>query len=87
MPTLKTLQHEIDKFKVRNQRVETDKAWETSWTRKIIVALLTYGVIVIFFWTAKLPEPWLNAFVPTVAFLLSTSSITLLKRWWTRTKR
>lgn len=76
------LQHELDAIHARNRRVELDKAWETSWTRKIVIALLTYGVIVIFFWTSKLPEPWLNALVPTVAFLLSTSSLKLFKQWW-----
>ena len=36
------LEKEIKEIKERNKRVETDKAWETSWTRKICIALLTY---------------------------------------------
>ena len=86
MPSLSKIQHEIDTIHARNRRVEMDKAWEISWARKIIVAILTYMVIVIFFWAAKLPEPWLNAIVPTVAFVLSTSSLPLFKQWWMKSK-
>ncbi len=86
MHSLKTLHKEIDQIKARNQRVEMDKAWETSWARKIIIAVLTYMVIVIFFWAAKLPEPWINALVPTVAFVLSTSSLPLFKQWWLKNR-
>lgn len=33
----KDLENEIAKIKERNKRVELDKAWETSWTRKICI--------------------------------------------------
>lgn len=82
MSTLDSLQQEIDEIKSRNRRVETDKAWETSWTRKLLVLILTYLVIVIFFFVAKLPHPFLNAIVPSVAFLLSTMTVPLFKNWW-----
>lgn len=41
MSTIEELQQEVNEIKNRNQRVETDKAWETSWTRKIIILCLT----------------------------------------------
>ena len=82
MPTLENLQKEIDEIKSRNKRVEADKAWETSWTRKLLVLALTYIVIVIFFFVAKLPDPFVNAVVPSVAFLLSTMTVPLFKKWW-----
>ncbi|MFA5996049.1 MAG: hypothetical protein WCW27_04275 [Patescibacteria group bacterium] len=75
-------ENEIKIIKERNQRVEADKAWEISWTRKITVALLTYVVIVIFLIIAKFPKPFLNAVVPTVGFVLSTLSMSLVKRAW-----
>lgn len=34
---LKELENEIAKIKERNKKVELDKAWETSWTRKICI--------------------------------------------------
>jgi hypothetical protein len=82
MPSLEDLQSEISAIKERNKRVEADKAWETSSTRKVIVLLLTYAVIVIFFFFAHLPEPFLNAIVPAIAFVLSTLTVPLFKKWW-----
>ena len=42
------LEKEIEEIKKRNKRVELDKSWETSWTRKICIMLLTYIVVVIY---------------------------------------
>lgn len=82
MPTLEQLQEEIIKIKERNQRVETDKTWELSLTRKIIILILTYITTTLFFLAAKLPNPFLNSLVPTVAFALSTLSLPLFKKIW-----
>jgi hypothetical protein len=76
------LEEEIKKIKERNKRVEADKAWETSWARKIIVAILTYIVIVIFFYFAGLPKPFVNSIVPALAFVISTSTLPLFKKFW-----
>ncbi|HTW96366.1 MAG TPA: hypothetical protein VMD74_01750 [Candidatus Methylomirabilis sp.] len=82
MPTIEDVQKEIEEIKKRNQKVETDKSWETSWTRKIIVSSLTYIVIVVFFYFAGLPKPFVNAIIPALAFILSTLTIPLFKKWW-----
>ncbi|MFA5188916.1 MAG: hypothetical protein WC460_06140 [Patescibacteria group bacterium] len=82
MPSLEELTNEIEIIKKRNQRVEADKAWETSWTRKIIILILTYIVIVVFFYFAQLPKPFINAIVPALAFVLSTLTVPLFKKWW-----
>jgi hypothetical protein len=73
------IQKEIEQLKKRNQRVEADKARETSIARKIIIMVLTYAVIVIFLYTAKLPNPRTNAIVPTIGFMLSTLGLTAIK--------
>jgi len=73
---------EIDLIKGRNKRVEGDKAWETSWSRKVLISILTYFVIVLFFYFAGLPNPWINSIVPAVAFVLSTSTLPLFKKVW-----
>ena len=80
--SLEQLQVEIAEIQARNERVEKDKAWETSWFRKILIAVLTYAVIVIFFFFAELPKPFINAIVPAIAFLLSTMSVSIFKKWW-----
>jgi hypothetical protein len=76
------LTKEIQEIKSRNKRVELDKAWETSLTRKIIIAVLTYIVVVIFFHFANLPKPFVNSIVPSVAFLLSTLTLSFFKKIW-----
>lgn len=81
---MEKLEQEISQIKERNKKVEIDKAWETSFARKIIIAILTYFVIVIFFIFAKLPKPFINAIVPTIGFLLSTLSVWFFKKIWIR---
>lgn len=76
------IEQEIINIKERNARVEADKAWETSYFRKIIIAMLTYIVIVIFFYFAGLSKPFVNAIVPTAGFVLSTLSVTYFRKFW-----
>lgn len=66
----------------RNKKVELDKAWEISLTRKIIIAGLTYMTIVLFFIVAQLPKPFINSIVPTTGFVLSTLSLPYFKKLW-----
>lgn len=82
MPSIEELQFEINEIKRRNQRVEGDKKWETSWTRKIAILFLTYIAIAIFFSFAKLPKPFINAIVPVIAFAVSTLTLSFFKRLW-----
>lgn len=82
MTSVEELKREIDEIKARNKRVEIDKAWETSWSRKFLILIFTYIVIVIFFFVVKLPDPFENAVVPSVAFVLSTLTVPLFKKWW-----
>lgn len=82
MEELEQIKKDIQEIKERNMRVEKDKAWETSYFRKILVAVLTYTVIVLFFFFAELPKPFINAIVPTLGFLLSTLSISFFKKIW-----
>lgn len=82
MTTIEELKNEIDKIKARNARVEKDKAWETSLTRKLLILVLTYSVVVIFFFVTKLPNPFMNAVVPTLGFFLSTLTVPWVKAIW-----
>jgi len=82
MSELEQIKFDMATIKERNRRVENDKAWETSLTRKILIAILTYIVIVIFFYFANLPKPFINAIVPTLGFFISTLSVSLVKNFW-----
>ena len=42
------LNKEIEEIKKRNKRVELDKSWETSWTRRICIMILTYIIVIIY---------------------------------------
>lgn len=76
------LEQEVSKIKDRNSKVEADKAWETSFFRKVLIAILTYTVIVLFFYIADLQKPFINAIVPTIGFVLSTLSLPVFKNLW-----
>ncbi len=82
MNEIEQIKNDIEGIKERNARVELDKAWETSLARKLLVTILTYIVIVLFFFFAGLPKPFINAIVPTLGFILSTLSVSYFKRLW-----
>lgn len=73
---------ELQAIKERNRRVEEDKAWETSVTRRIIIAGMTYVVVVVFLYSISAPMPFLNALVPTAGFVFSTLTLPFCKKWW-----
>ncbi len=76
------LRRELGKLKERNSRVEADKAWETSWARKLAIFVLTYLAIAIYFYATNLPSPFTNALVPSLAFVISTLSLPFFKKHW-----
>lgn len=73
---------EIEKLKERNKKVETNKAWETSKTRKLILFALTYVVAGLTFVAIGNQNPWSNALIPSIGFFLSTLSLPYLKNLW-----
>ncbi|HLC48086.1 MAG TPA: hypothetical protein VJI13_03340 [Candidatus Norongarragalinales archaeon] len=82
MGRLGRLEKEIREIKHRNLRVEADKAWETSITRRVLLAVFTYLAIGAYLQAIMLPDPWLNAIVPSVAFMLSTLTLPFFKKLW-----
>lgn len=66
----------------RNQKVEADKAWETSFLRRVFVSGLTYIVLAVFMVVAGVGRPWVSALVPTAGYILSTLTLPPLKKWW-----
>lgn len=76
----------LDKLEARNRRVEADKAWETSWTRRLIIMLLTYLTVVCYLSFVVHIDPWINAVVPVAGFFVSTFTITFVKNNWVERK-
>lgn len=77
----------IEEILLRNARVETDKAWETSKTRRSIIIVITYLTAVTFLKLIGNEAPLINAFVPCGGYLLSTLSLPFIKTWWIKNKR
>lgn len=79
----KELQKEIVKIQERNYRVEKDKAWETSWTRRLCICVLTYLVVVLYsFIISQTSNIFLSSIVPVIGFTLSTLSLKFVRRIW-----
>ncbi len=81
------LKGEIKKIKERNKRVEKDKAWETSWMRRTAIAVSTYLLISIFLIIIKVEKPLLAAIIPSVAYLISTSTLSVVRNWWLKNQK
>lgn len=82
MEESENLKKEIENIKERNKRVEKDKAWETSWTRRIAIAVSTYFLILIFLYSIGADKPFLSAIIPAVAYMISSTTLNTLKSWW-----
>ena len=78
---------QVESILERNARVEVDKAWETSKTRRLFIAAATYLIVLYFLITIGLPNPFFNAFIPVIAYLLSTLSLPIFKTLWMKNLR
>lgn len=70
----------LEKIETRNARVEADKRWEISWTRRISIAVLTYIVICVFLFEIRETHVYLKALVPVLGFVLSTVSLRIIRK-------
>lgn len=84
MASLSSLEKRIQAIEQRNEYVEIDKAWETSWFRRVLVILFTYFSIALYLYFIIGIDPWINAVVPSIGFLLSTLTLPYFKKWWIR---
>ena len=77
------LDEEIKKIKERNKRVELDKKWETSWTRRICICILTYIIVVTYsYLVRKYTNIYISSLVPVIGFTLSTLSLKYIRKIW-----
>jgi len=73
---------DIIALKARNKKVEADKAWETSWTRRGIIGGVTY--IIVAFWLAIIGvnHNLIHALVPVASYLAAMALLPMLKQYW-----
>lgn len=82
---MNNLEKRIEEIEKRNKRVEKDKAWETSWTRRICIMILTYIIVLIYSYVIqnfKDINIFLSSLVPVIGFTLSTLSLRLARKIW-----
>lgn len=84
MNDLDSIKKRLAIIEQRNRRVEADKAWESSYTRRGLLILFTYLAIGLYMSAINVSRPWLNAIVPSIGFLLSTLTLPYFKKWWIR---
>lgn len=77
-----TLEQRIEKLEARNRRVEGDKAWETSWTRRLSITVLTYLTLVFYLRFIAHIYPWIDALVASLGYFVSTLTIGFFKQRW-----
>lgn len=82
MAKIQQLEERLKKIQQRNLRVEVDKAWETSYTRRGLLTIFTYLAIGLYLQAILIPRPWLNAIVPAIGFMLSTLTLPFFKKMW-----
>ena len=82
MANLQQLEKEIEKIKDRNEKVESDKKWETSNSRRALIAIFTYAAIALYLQAIGIQNAFLHAIVPTIGFLLSVLTLPFFKEIW-----
>ena len=77
------LEQKIKEIEERNKRVELDKAWETSWTRKICIMLLTYIIVILYsYFIRNYDNILLSSLILVIGFGLSTLSLKVVRKIW-----
>ncbi|MDP3998449.1 MAG: hypothetical protein Q8P89_02440 [bacterium] len=82
MKTSLDLEKRVAKIEERNRKVELDKDWETSFARRFLLMLFTYLTVGFYLQAINVSSPWLNAIVPSIAFMLSTLTLPFFKNLW-----
>lgn len=73
---------DIMELKLKNKKIEADKAWETSWTRRGIIGIVTY--IIVAAWLAMLgvEHNLIHALVVVGSYLVAIAILPMLKKYW-----
>lgn len=79
---MKDLEKRVSAIEKRNKVVEQDKAWEISWSRRISITVLTYIVVSVYLTVINNDSPFINAFVPSAGYLLSTMVLKRIRNLW-----
>lgn len=77
-----SLEERVNKIEERNKKVELNKSWETSWTRRICIMILTYIVVIFYsYLTTKINNIFLSFLAPVIGFTLSTALLNIIRKF------
>ena len=76
------LEDSLGRIIERNKEKETDKTWETSFARKVLLVILTYSAVGFYMQAIGVENAWINAVIPSLGFLLSTLTLPFFKNLW-----
>ena len=79
------LEQKIESIEKRNKRVELDKRWETCFTRRICICIMTYAVVLLYSYLIRnltSVSIFLTSFVPVIGFTLSNLSLKFIRKIW-----
>ncbi len=82
---LRELKQEIRAIQIRNKKVELDKKWETSFTRRICICVMTYLIVLLYSFLIRNITNisiFFTSFVPVIGFTLSTLSLKFIRKIW-----
>jgi hypothetical protein len=79
-----TIEDRLAAIEERNRRVEADKAWEISWERRVLIAVVTFFATLVVFRYADTTKPWLAGLLAVIGFIISTLTMPILKSHWVK---
>lgn len=81
------LETRLSSIEERNKHVETEKAWETSWARRGLIAAVTYGAAYAAMKAMGNTNSFQAAIIPVLGYLLSTLSLPFAKAIWLKSRK
>ena len=78
----KSLEKRVQAIEARNRKVELDKAWENSSIRRLVLFFVTLVFTYVFLEVINDDHPFGNAILGAAGFVLSTLTVSYLKKWW-----
>lgn len=79
---MQNMEETLEAVLERNKRVEAEKAWEVSFTRRAFLAALTYVTAVLLLWLIGEERFLLLSFIPAISYVFSTLTLPWMKRIW-----
>ena len=75
-------QNTIDLLYEEYNNEKKRQRFNSSWTRIIIITILTYIILSIYMDFIHIKDPYYNAVIPAIGYYLSTLSLSFIRKIW-----